>query len=80
MESQFKNTSIKVASKILGGIHFTAQTVADLALNAEVQLKQTQGISPKAVIDHRVTKTLEIQAKLGIVNPYDSIKDMQITD
>lgn len=71
-----KNALISVAGKVLAGTHLVGQTIADLSLNAEIKLKSTDTVDAKAIIDHRLTRTMELQAKAGIYNPFNSIQSM----
>ncbi len=75
MENSVKQTGINVLSSILGGVHFVSQTVADLSLNAEIKL-QSNTKTTKEVINYRLGKTLELQAKLGLSNPFEALAPM----
>lgn len=72
-----KNALIRVATKVLGGTHLVGQTIADLSLNAEIKLHGSdEQLEIKRVIDHRLTRTMELQAKAGIYNPFNSIAEL----
>jgi hypothetical protein len=71
-----KTSVINLACKVLGASHLVGQTLADLSLNAEIKLRQTDDLSAKQIIDARITRTMSLQAKAGIYSPFNAIVDM----
>lgn len=74
METNLKSVGINATCKVLGGIHLIGQTVADLALSAEVRLRTTSTVSAADVINYRVNRTMVLQSKVGIANPFESLE------
>lgn len=73
-----KNTSVNVASRGLGAIHFIGQTIADVAMETEAAIKlKADGVSKQDTKQERVLQTLAYQQ--SIIDTYDqSITGFQL--
>ena len=73
-----KSFGFKAATKVLGGLHFVGQTVADLSLNAEIKLnKPVDNDAVIAIIKARNARSYELAVKLHLLpNPLSAVADM----
>lgn len=76
MRTSVQSVAVTATCKVLGGVHLVAQTVSDMALNAEIKLRTTDTLPASQVVAYRVERTMLLQAKLGLRNPFNGLDEL----